>query len=68
MPTQAVRVMFRRIDRCNSDTIASSGEISPEKIADLIESALDDPKQRRVILLGIASYIGSCMGGMVPDL
>lgn len=69
MPSQrATRVLFQRIDRCCSDSIASSGESDPDRIADLIETALEDPKQRRTILIGIATYVASCMGGIVPDL
>lgn len=69
MPGQrAVRALLQRIDRCNSDSIARSGEIDPEKVADIIESALEDPKQRRTIILGLATYVASCMGGVVPDL
>lgn len=69
MPSQrATRVLFQRIDRCCSDTIASSGEADLERIADLIETALEDPKQRRTVLVGIAGYVASCIGGIVPDL
>lgn len=65
---KAVRGLLQQVDRCNSDCIASSGDVDLERVADLIESALEDPKQRRTILLGLAAYVASCMGGVVPDL
>lgn len=68
MPMSPVRGLLQRIDRCNNNCIAISGEVNPEEVADLIESALEEPKQRRAIILGIATYVASCMGGVVPDL
>lgn len=66
--TRAVRALLQRIDRCNSDCIAETGETCPERIADLIEQALEDPRHRRAVLIGLASYLAATLVGAVPDI
>jgi hypothetical protein len=62
------RALLQRIDRCNSDSIAAVGEVDPDKVAKLIEQALEDPRHRHTILLGLATYIAHAMVGVVPDI
>lgn len=62
------RALLQRIDRCNSDCIAATGDVDPEKVASLIEDALEDPRHRRAIVLGLASFIADAMVGSVPDI
>lgn len=69
VPTsRLVRALLQRIERCNDDCIAATGDIDPEKVAKLITEALEDPRHRQTILLGIATYLAYAMSGVVPDI
>jgi hypothetical protein len=66
--SKLVRALLQRIDRCNSDCIAETGDIDPEKVAKLIEEALEDPRHRHTLILGLSTYIAHSMVGVVPDI
>lgn len=63
-----VRALLQRIDRCNCDSIAETGDIDPAKVAKLIEDALEDPRHRHTLILGLSAYIAHSMVGVVPDI
>jgi len=68
MPANRVRSLLQRIERCNSDAIAATGDIDPNRIAALISASLDPPETRQTVLLGLSEFVGRCLAGVVPDL
>lgn len=63
-----VRALLQRIDRCNSDCIAATGDIDPDKVAKLLEDALEDPRHRHALILGLAAFIADALVGVIPDI
>lgn len=66
--SRTVRALLQRIDRCNCDCIAATGDVDASKVAKLIEDALEDPRHHHAIILGLAAYIADAIAGVLPDI
>jgi hypothetical protein len=64
----AAKRLMLDIARCVRRTRASSGDIDPEKIAEILERALaPHARYRRNLLLGLAEYLGTAAEGTALD-
>lgn len=67
-PLRSAQRLLKRIQKCNRQCIAGTGNIDPAMIADLIQAALNDDIEHRGLLLAISEYLGSAIEGDVIDL
>lgn len=60
--------LLLKVERCNRESVEKSGDLDLEKVADLLDAALQEPRSRRGIMLALAEYLATAVDYKVIEL
>lgn len=61
------RALLSEIERLSRESIATSGEIDVTMLADVLDTHLDNLRERQALMRYLAAYLSRCVTKSMPD-